>query len=165
MFNTTRSENGLVKQGMLDLCYVSSGKQLRGQPIFFSVHRTPGEFFAVLQFLNPDDRNGAPTSTCINLRHCRAETCANPTFIKLMLNDFTSGLLLRVPNANEHDVHELGDVSVIDKKAENLSTSDERDWLNAFCDLPNTLGVKHVNAGFRRSQSLQTVLESDEEDV
>ena len=189
--------SGLIKQGYLDLCYLSNVSDesisesipatiagLRSQPVLVCVHRRPGEFYAILQF-------ESGSTSCLNLRHCRAEPCENRRYLKLMLNDFTSGLLFRIcrspPNPvvllTEHTemqelVHKdrqlmigeaLDDLSVINKNEENKLNKDSQDeekqldWVKAFSEPAQWPAKLCPSFGFRRSQSLQTVYESDEE--
>jgi hypothetical protein len=165
---------GLIKSGRLQLCYstdailtsiedAAASGCLRSESVLVSVFRRPGEFFAILQF-----ESGA--TSCLNLRQCRVESCVNQRFLKLMLHDFTSGLLFELPEVAEKPtdlcctrLQESVDLAVKGQCSEPKPTMN---WLQAFSESANQWPAKLCPTfGFRRSQSLQTVYESEEEDV
>lgn len=125
-------------------------------------------------------------SICVNLKHTKVEKCNNNQFFKLVLNDFTSVILFRVIKRKEQQTHlqapsisnqqskSLGDLSVIneiDNEGENQMhiQNDQISWIKAFSENHQTNEADHLLRAnnlspLTRRQSLQTVLESDEED-
>ena len=128
-------------------------------------------------------------SICVNLKHCKVEKCNNNQFFKLVLNDFTSVILFRVVKRKEQQTHlqapsinnqqskSLGDLSVIneiDNESDNQKhiQNEQISWIKAFSE--NALNAQSGEAEhllkannlspLTRRQSLQTVIESDEEE-
>jgi len=127
-------------------------------------------------------------SICVNLKHCKVEKCNNHSFFKLVLNDFTSVILFRVVKRKEQQTHlqapsinnqqskSLGDLSVINEIDENenqknIQNDQTLSWIKAFSYYSDDhqeadLHLLRANSltPLSRRQSLQTVIESDEEE-
>lgn len=126
-------------------------------------------------------------SICVNLKAtCKVEKCNNNQFFKLVLNDFTSVILFRVVKRKEQQTHlqaptinnqqskSLGDLSVIneiDNEDDNQKhiQNDQISWIKAFSENCQSNEAEHLLRAnnltpLTRRQSLQTVLESDEEE-
>lgn len=126
-------------------------------------------------------------SICVNLKHCVVEKCSNSRFFKLVLNDFTSVILFRVVKPKEQQTHlqapqtmnnqqskSLGDLSVIneiDNESDNEKNNQNEEtlsWISAFSENRSNEADYLLRANnlspLTRRQSLQTVIESDEED-
>lgn len=125
-------------------------------------------------------------SICVNLKHCKVEKCSNSRFFKLVLNDFTSVILFRVVKYKEQQNHlqtpqfnnnqqskSLGDLSVINEiDYENDNEKNDQNetlsWMKAFSENQSNQSDYLLRANnltpLTRRQSLQTVIESDEEE-
>ena len=125
-------------------------------------------------------------SICVNLKHSKVERCNNHQFFKLVLNDFTSVILFRVVKRKEQQTHlqapsinnqqskSLGDLSVIneiDGESDNQKhiQNDQISWIKAFSKNHQSKEAEHLLRAnnlspLTRRQSLQTVIESDEEE-
>jgi len=137
---------------------------------------------------------GESNSICINLKHATIEKCQNNQFFKLVLNDFTSVILFRVVKSKEQQTthlqtpqqqsinnqqsKSLGDLSVIneiDSEQDNqksIQNDETQCWVKAFSEHhQSNEGDNHMHllrainlTPLTRRQSLQTVIESDEEE-
>lgn len=126
-------------------------------------------------------------SICINLKHSKVEKCNNAQFFKLVLNDFTSVILFRVVKAKETHLQapqsinnqqskSLGDLSVINEidnesdHSKSVQNAQTLSWTSAFSQNHQSTEADHhlLRANnltpLTRRQSLQTVIESDEEE-
>ena len=145
-----------------------------------------GQLSASIQNLSELNSN----SICVNLKHCKIEKCNNAQFFKLILNDFTSVILFRVVNKKEQTnlqipqqqsinqqkiSKSLGDLSVINEidneneNQKNIQNEQALSWIKAFSENHQSTEADHLLRAnnltpLTRRQSLQTVIESDEEE-